>query len=36
MASVYLNLKVVFILVESVSFKTAYLKKLDAVFSVLL
>ena len=35
MASIYFNLKVVFILVESVSFKTVYLKKLDIVFSVL-
>ena len=36
MASIYLNLKVVFILVELVAFKTVYLKKLDVVVSVLL
>ena len=36
MASIYLNLKVVFILVELVGFKTVYLKKLDVVVSVLL
>ena len=36
MASIYLNLKVVFILVELVAFKTVYLKKLDIVVSVLL
>ena len=35
MASIYLNLKVVFILVELVTFKTVYLKKLDVVFGVL-
>ena len=36
MASIYLNLKVVFILVELVAFTTVYLKKLDVVVSVLL
>ena len=36
MASIYLNLKVVFILVELVAFITVYLKKLDVVVSVLL
>ena len=35
MASIYLNLKVVFILVELVTFKTVYLKTLDVVFGVL-
>lgn len=36
MASIHLNLKVVFILVELVTFKTGYLKKIDVVVSVLL
>ena len=36
MASIQLNLKVVVILVELVTFKTGYLKKNDVVVSVLL